>query len=296
MIHTQRIASVTVWSLQTFRRWASTYKFTARSPAERRPIRPRQILAYALAAVVGLISMGGCRQELHHDLTERAANELIVALAQAEIPSEKVASDDGWVVTVPSSEYHRALTVLASRNLPRVETDVFELLENARGLVPSPEQEHLRKVTIITAGLEQTFLAMDSVVDARVHAVLPGEASLLSNQTRPDPPSASVVIVYRAGMLPPSDESVRAILRGAIGGLESTHISTVLVETQMPEATKATMVGLGPFSVSQTSAGWLRWTLVVLLAVIVALLTVVGWLRFRRPADSRASTEAKKQP
>lgn len=241
------------------------------------------VLRWGSVAVlfISLGLMAGCYDELHHDLAERSANELIVALSQSDIPARKMPGGDGWTVSVPQSEFQRALTVLAARNLPREETDIFALLEHSSGLVPSVEEEHLRKVSILTTELEQTFLAMDSVVDAHVHAVVPRAGGVRVGRPSSESASASVVIVYRAGTLPPSDESIRSILRGAISALEDTQISTVLVETQMPEATRARLVSLGPFSVSENSVQMLRWTLIALLAAIVVLLGLLARLRFQ---------------
>jgi type III secretion protein J len=247
----------------------------------------RRSLGRLVPVLLGVVILGGCREELHHNLAERSANEIIVALAQSDIPARKADDGESWTVTVPSVEYQRALTVLAARNLPREETDIFALLEGSGGLVPSVEEEHLRKVSILTTELEQTFLSMDSVVDAHVHAVLPRTSGLRGVRGEAEPPSASVVIVYRAGLLPPGDESIRSILRGAIPSLASEQISTVLVETEMPEATSATFVALGPFTVSASSARGLRWTLAGLLATVVGLLMLLVWIRLR-PSRSAA--------
>lgn len=239
---------------------------------------------------LAVFCLSGCYEELHHDLAEGSANELIVALSQSDIPAKKLSAGDGWVVSVPQSEFQRALTVLAARNLPREETDIFALLEHSSGLVPSVEEEHLRKISILTTELEQTFLAMDSVVDAHVHAVVPRTGGVRVGRPSVESPSASVVIVYRAGTLPPGDESIRSILRGAISGLDDSQISTVLVETQMPEATRAQLVSLGPFSVSANSVQMLRWTFISLLSVIVILLGLLARMRIqgRRPATEQA--------
>ena len=183
-------------------------------------------LLFLLMAMVFLL---GCEDELYHDLGERSANEVVLALTVNGVAAEKVPETEAgrWMITVPHSQYQRGLAVLAAEGLPRRESDTIALLSESSGLVPSAEEEHARQTALICAELESSFLAMEGVVDAHVHVNTPNPSERRRpGDVAPDP-RASVLLVYGHNIVPPSDDAVRAILQGRLANLPEENIAIV---------------------------------------------------------------------
>lgn len=209
--------------------------------------------------------LAGCSGVAHHDLEERTANEVVVVLAHHDVVARKrPTSDNRWDVVVPSTQLQRALAVLASRGLPRREADLDALLVEGGGLVPSAEDERARRLRALESDVEATFLAMDGIVDARVHAVV-------ADERRDQRGGASVLLVYRTGASPPNDEAVRAIVSGAIDGVAADDVAIVRSETVVQQPDGLELVAVGPFAVASGSAGPLRGVLIGLAALVMGL-------------------------
>jgi len=238
------------------------------------------VRALLLAALVCVVT--ACSTVAHHDLEERTANEVVVVLAHHDVVASKRPANDGrWDVVVPASQLQRALSVLASRGLPRREADLDAMLSDGGGLVPSAEDERARRLRALESDVEATFLAMDGIVDARVHAVV---ASSDDSDARS---GASVLLVYRTGASPPGDDAVRAIVSGAIDGVDAEGVAIVRSETEVRQPDGVRLVSVGPFAVDEASASGLRATVAGLATLIIALAValILVLRRQREPAS-----------
>ncbi|MEZ4437007.1 MAG: hypothetical protein R3F65_31820 [bacterium] len=241
---------------------------------------PSRRLRLALAACCLAVGLAACAEPVHHDLSERAANEVVVVLARHDIiASKQPASDGRWTVTVPGTQVQRALETLAAAGLPRRDSDVAALLSDSGSLVPSLEDERARRLIALQADIEGTFLAMDGVVDARVHAVLP--------TTEDAAPRAAVLLVTRADAAPPDDLAVRAIVTGAIDGLSPDAVAIVRSVTEVPPPRERVLAPLGPFAVEDSSRRGLLAILGGLVATIALLLAALA----RTALTSRARAD-----
>lgn len=244
------------------------------------PVRSH-VVVWLLAAGFAVAMLAGCSTVAHHDLEERTANEVVVVLAHHDVVARKRPASDGrWDVVVPSTQLQRSLSVLASRGLPRREADLDAMLSEGGGLVPSAEDERARRLRALESDLEATFLAMDGIVDARVHAVVPAapDGDVRSG--------ASVLLVYRVGASPPGDEAVRAIVGGAIDGVAMDAVAIVRSETVVRQPDGVRLVAVGPFAVAESSSGLLRVVLAGLSGVVVLLATTLILLLRRSPEAS----------
>lgn len=242
----------------------------------------RRWASLAVLVCVGFLS--GCSVELQRALSERAANEAVVVLqAEGVAASRRASAGETWDVRVPASQEARGLAVLTEYGLPRRETDVASLLENAGGLVPSDDVERARRSAVVEAGLAQTYLAMRGVHDAYVHAVLPRSRDGLARGTV-EPPRVAVVLVVRAAGDGPPDDAVQAIAMGAVEGLSASDVAVVRSVVRLPELSATTLVQVGPFAVSAASAPTLRLVLGALSGalVLMSLLLLAAVARRRR--------------
>lgn len=230
----------------------------------------------------------GCSARLASDLTEAQANEIIVTLQAAGVPAEKelaakARGDVRYDIEVPEREVGRALSLLSAAALPRRDEGGIEEAFAEGGLVPTATEERARLVSAIGGELARTIERIDGVVDARVHVALaePREASL--DETPPSP-RASVLIKHRIDHAAPDAESIRAMVAGAVQGMDPAAVAVLTVIAE-PPLDEPRLTHVGPFSVSLGSAPLLKGALAASLAVhvLLATLLVVILRRQRRP-------------
>jgi type III secretion protein J len=197
----------------------------------------RRVTPLLLLAAV----LGGCGDEpLLHDLDERQANEVLVALDEGGVPATKQRQDGseaGWTVAVPRGDGGRAHRLLAARQLPRVRPAGLGDLFGKGGMVPTPVEEHARWLAALAGELARSLEALDGVVEARVHLGLPSEDAL-----RPGPKAggrAAVLLKCRPAACQPlrsSEPGLRALVAGAADGLTADSVAVVIAEAAEPPA------------------------------------------------------------
>src|SRR5262245_5235608 len=132
--------------------------------------------------LVSLLLLTGClKQELQTGLTEPEAQEIIVLLKDHGLEAVKqisAAGDQGsptWTVLVKggSQNLFLAWKILQENGLPRGKTTGLKDVFSNSSLIPTASEEKARLIVGIAGEIRQTLLAVDGVVDARVHVVLP---------------------------------------------------------------------------------------------------------------------------
>lgn len=202
-------------------------------------IRPAH-LALVVALALGL---SGCRQDVVTHRSETEANAALEALAAAGIDARKVsAGRSGFDVTVPGGALEHALSVLHAAGLPRPKGTGFDALFADPGLVPTGVEERARYQRALAGELARTLDALDGVREARVHLAMPVPAADDGLDPGPAPPSkASVLLSARPGAgarLRKRATSIRALVAGAVVGLDPSAVTVVVVETRAPAAPK----------------------------------------------------------
>lgn len=223
--------------------------------------------------------LSACHADVHHDLDERAANDVVVALGEYGVVAEKVRGGDGWTIRVRSTQQADALRVLAGLGLPRVVPP--ELPESGGGLVPSDNEERARRAAQAEQRLAATLSALDGVRDADVHVTLPVVRDRLGGRETVVEARASVVLVHRADQQPPGDDVVRAIATGAVEGLAPDQVAVIRSSVEVPPPRATALEAWGPFVVASSSRVLLQRIFVAgslllgLLACLLATQTVM---------------------
>jgi type III secretion protein J len=249
----------------------------------------------ALVASLWLSSVvAGCSTEIQHDLEEVEANEILVLLESNGIAAsrERAGRSDEWIVSVPTSDASRSWQLLMAHGLPRREVGGFDETFGEPSLIPSPTEERVRLQRATAGQLERSLMAMDHVVDARVHLVLPVREPLLGRQHEPAPPQAAVLIVFRPnvdGGMPVDIEAARQLVTAAVAGLAADDVTVVTTprEVEMlgdnPELSQ-----IGPLVVTSSTRRSLQLLLGSLGGLILVLSAVIVMLvaKRRRPAPT----------
>lgn len=254
------------------------------SRARRRSTRACSSLVLLLCAA----SACGAKTVLRSGLSEREANQLLVALDRAAIAADKRSESGpqaGYCVDVARRDGARALRVLDALRLPPEHQPGFDALYGAPGLLATPAEERARWSAAMGGELARSLERMPGVLEARVH-LTPGEAQLALDAT--PPPLRAAVLLQRRGDRPPIDESlVRNLLTGALRNLPADQVTIVQVAIEPEPLPARRWTRVGPFTAERSSATPLRAVLATALALDLALaLALVALLRARRRGTS----------
>jgi type III secretion protein J len=222
------------------------------------------------AAMLATVLLSGCSKlvTLQANLKDAEANEIALVLNQNGIEVEKHREKEGVLLTVNERDLSRASAAMTAAGLPKRNPANLGEVFKKQGMISSPLEERVRYIYGLSEELGNTLQQFDHVISARVHVVLPervapGEPIL--------PSSAAVFVKYR----PPLDEDaimprIHNLVASSIPGLAGADggykISVVMVPTELPPPS-IQWTKVGPFKVQAGSAGWLTFTLVVLIAL-----------------------------
>ncbi|WP_251029691.1 type III secretion system inner membrane ring lipoprotein SctJ [Pseudomonas fluorescens] len=179
-----------------------------------------------------IISLMACseRVELHRDLANGDANELLAELSDKQIDATKRLDKNGVTVLVLARDISRAVRVLEAAGLPRrLRANLGDIFRK-EGVISSPLEERARYIYALSQELEHTLTQINGVIMARVHVVLaeriaPGESVQSA--------SAAVFIKHRPELDPDSvtpriRRMVASSIPGIIGGGEK-NLAVVFV-------------------------------------------------------------------
>lgn len=222
-------------------------------------------MRFALAAVL-LLLLGACDVTLYSDLAEQDANEIVAALSTNGIKASKNSAGKGlWYVTVDEALLPQSLDVLAASGLPRTVYKNMGDIFKKDSMVSTPTEEQARLVYAISQELAGTIAALDGVLAARVHLVLP-ELDNFGNKISPS--TASVFIKHAADTdLGPQVAQIKRLIENSVRDLKYESISVFLFASTapppLPVPPKSSVLG---FSVDPENEGrvWLLLGLALL--------------------------------
>jgi type III secretion protein J len=241
----------------------------------------------ARLALVATVLAAGCHETLYHDLDERDANHMVVALEQSGIDAEKTADDrdpERWAVQVPSGTHVEAIHALESRGLPRPEVHGFDAFYPSQGLVPTAGEERVLLQYATAQELRRSLLAVDGVVDGHVNLVLPERRRVIGGGEA-EPARASVIVKYDASDdTPLTSDQVRQLIAGGVAGLEQDRVSVLLTPSRaaIQPLEEPRLVQVGPLSVPPGTQTLTRLVFGLLTSVILGLAAALALVLVRR--------------
>ncbi|BAP46084.1 type III secretion inner membrane ring lipoprotein SctJ [Pseudomonas sp. 21LCFQ02] len=222
---------------------------------------PKVIRLLALLSVVLALAGCGDRMELHRDLTEQDANEIMAELADKNISAYKRLDKSSVSVLVAAQDISRAVRALEAVGLPRRSRSSLGEVFRKEGVISSPLEERARYIYALSQELEQTLSQIDGVVVARVHVVLPER---IAPGEPVQPASAAVFIKHRDGMEPDSVlPRIRRMVASSIPGMagaDDKKLAVVFVPSQEYRQT-VERVSLGPFELTRERLEFWQWIL-----------------------------------
>jgi len=240
------------------------------------------------AALLAAVCLAACDATIAGGLSEQQANDVMVALDGQGVSATKEREEGGrgepkFHVDVSPDDVPRALGVMRAADLPRTAEPGLAEVFGHGGLVPTATEERARYIAALGGDLALSIEAIDGVLDARVHVALPDarEAPLDAPSPRP---RASVLIKYRRGRAPYDPQSIRALVAGAVQGMEAADVAVVGVPAPRARRPRASLVRIGPVAVTRASAPALKAILggALVMDVVLALALVLVLARRRR--------------
>lgn len=192
----------------------------------------------ALVVTILFTFLYGCGgTELQHGLTEEQANEVLVSLQENHIDAEKVIEEGEhptWMIRVPTEQASQAWRIMKERGLPRSLDKGLAETFGKDSLIPTAVEEKALYLQATCNELQKTIEAMDGVVQARVHVVMPEEQiipeELPAGTENPNRPKAAVLVKYRLnanGEVPYKDEAIKTLVANSIPKLDPKDVVVV---------------------------------------------------------------------
>ncbi|KAB0521069.1 MULTISPECIES: type III secretion system inner membrane ring lipoprotein SctJ [Pseudomonas] len=257
----------------------------------------RKPLVTCLLLTLALLLAGcGERIELHRQLSEQEANDVIAELADKQIRAQKALEKDGVVVRVKSRDIARAVRTLEAAGLPKIARSTLGDIFRKEGVISTPLEERARYIYALSQELEATLSNIDGVIVARVHVVLPERVA----PGEPVQPASASVFIKHDPRLDPDNirPRVRRMVASSIPGMTTTADNPQkLTVTFVPAAAyieRERLVYLGAFLVPENDLMFWQTTLTSLFIVLVlAVAATVVWLRRKRhPTHASPSLES----
>ncbi|MGA9700075.1 type III secretion system inner membrane ring lipoprotein SctJ [Pseudomonas sp.] len=242
----------------------------------------RHLIALVFFSSVLMLSGCGDSVELHRNISEQEANEVIAELADKQIRAQKIPGKDGVAVRVKASDISRAVRTLDAAGLPKTARSTLGDIFRKEGVISTPLEERARYIYALSQELESTLSNIDGVIVARVHVVLPER---VAPGEPVQPASASVFIKHDPRLDPDNiNPRVRRMVASSIPGMASAIDNTTKLTVIFVPATaykeQQQLTYLGPFLVPEHDLGFWHATLTV--PVVALLLGGIAWLLWRR--------------
>jgi type III secretion protein J len=254
-----------------------------------------------------ILGVTGCSVDIIHDVNESEANSVLAALHARGIAAQKTRSAEGrepsYVISVPRSDAMTAWQVLRTENLPRPRQEGLGDVFGEPGLVPTATQERALMHHALSGELSRTLQAVEGVIEARVHVVLP-ERDPLAPADAPAP-SPKAAVLLRAHPQPALDrKQVQELVAGSVRDLKPEAVAVVVVTAKPPRPAPSStakappaLARVGPFRVDPSSRSLLLVTLTGALALLVVLgSAVLLVLRRNRALSAHLSVAEAQRP
>lgn len=238
-----------------------------------------------------LLALTACSSQvsLFNELSEADANDVYSELIRSGFAATKVPADKGYRIEVPSSMVGEALTLLASKGLPKDRKNSIGEIFTDDSMISSPLQERARYLYALSQELERTLMTMDGVIESRVHIVLPERTSGTQELT---PSSVAVFVKHEPDSPFPAYLSrIRELVLSSIPTMSmdksKDNVSIVAIPSVRNVQEPLSLVWFGPLAIKVADRFYFLGVMYTLIAAWVISLAAVYLIVVepaRRPA------------
>ena len=159
---------------------------------------------------------------LFTDLTYEDSAAIVKELERQAVPYE--VRNDGNVIMVAKDRVARLRMTLAGDGLPKGGGIGYEIFDRSDALGTTSFVQNVNNLRALEGELSRTIRALDSVVAARVHLVMPERPLFSRDRVEP---SASIVLKVRGTLEAQQVRAVRHLVASAVNGLKPQRVSIV---------------------------------------------------------------------
>ena len=227
-----------------------------------------------IAVVIFSMSLVACSQVINQGLSEDQANEILVVLERNGIQATKALQEGGetvqFTISVPKRDSARAMQILRENDLPQQQAKGFNEVFAKTSLIPTAMEEKAMYLQAVCGELAITIEAINGVVDARVHVVLPETDVLKQELQGPTTPKAAVLIKYkvrRNGEMPYKPDDIRRLVANSIEALKPDDVT--VVSSQVFGDQQPNLIYVGPLKMTEDSRPYLYGALGFLIFILL---------------------------
>jgi type III secretion protein J len=227
-----------------------------------------------IAVVIFSLGLVACSQVINQGLSEEQANEILVVLERNGIQAAKAQQEGGetvaFTISVPKRDAARAMQILRENDLPQQQAKGFNEVFAKTSLIPTAMEEKAMYLQAVCGELAKTIEAINGVVDARVHVVLPETDVLKQELQGPTTPKAAVLIKYkvrRNGEMPYKPDDIRRLVANSIEALKADDVT--VVSSQVFGDQQPNLIYVGPLKMTEDSRPYLYGALAFLIFILL---------------------------
>ncbi len=159
---------------------------------------------------------------LFTDLSYEDSSAIVKELERQSVSYEL--RNDGAIVMVPKDRVARLRMSLAGEGLPKGGGVGYEIFDKSDALGTTSFIQNINNLRALEGELARTIRAIDRVVAARVHLVLPERPLFSRDKVEP---SASIVLKVRGTLEQQQVRAIRHLVASAVNGLKPQRVSIV---------------------------------------------------------------------
>jgi len=184
-----------------------------------------------LLLVASIVFFSACQADLQNNLSQKQADQIIVALQRYGIKSDKKehvkSREITYSVLTGKGQLNEARRILVTLGLPRERIiGIEDICGNVDALIPSPSIDRCKLQLAVQNEIVKAIHAIDGVVEARVNVNIP-ESNILSEQDNPHP-TAAVLIKYiadEAGRAPFDPKKIKEFVANSVDNLDYNDVT-----------------------------------------------------------------------
>ncbi|MGE3992222.1 flagellar basal-body MS-ring/collar protein FliF [Pseudorhodoplanes sp.] len=167
-------------------------------------------------------------QPIYTGLSSQDVARIAESLAEAGVPFD--VNEQRSTVLVPFGQAVRARTLLAQKGLPTSSRAGYEVFDQLGSMGLTSFMQEVTRVRALEGEIARTIQALDGVMAARVHLVLPDTGSFRRERREP---SASVLLRLDAQWQARAGQVVRHLVAAAVPGMKIEQVSVASTDGRL---------------------------------------------------------------
>lgn len=187
--------------------------------------------AFNTFALLSILLLTACKEELYSGLQESEANEMVALLARSDVSVTREREKKGtYSISVDGSSVALAIEILNANDYPRKKYETLGELFAPQGIVSTPFEQRARFIYALNQELSQTISSVPGVRKARVHIMIP-EMDRFDKQA---PQAQASVVIYHepSAEMASSIPAIKQIVAHSVQYLAYEDVSLALFKAE----------------------------------------------------------------